>query len=396
MKPCIVLALILTLMASGPARVQAADDGDLISLVRTPDSMGFLQPIPVSMSGFGGEADSVLRNDLTFMGFKFVAPGEAVFLITGSTGGRLEGRVIHQGTKRQMLGRAYSNGTLRQQVHAFADEVAKTLTGLPGIAQTKIVYKIEAGIGKSEVYIADYDGFSPVAATRDGSIVSNPGWAGRGSGTIVYGSYRLGNPYIFSQELSTGTRRTVSRQAGDNYSPCVSPDGRRIAMILNKGGNPDLYTMNMDGSGLKQLTKTREAESSPCWSPDSRTVCFVSREGGPAGLYTISAEGGARRRLPTGASTCTEPDWSPDGKWIAFTRQSGGGFEICMIPAQGGPPVYPLVPGEDPSWAPNSRALIFSVGPDHGKRLSLLDVPTKQVKTLARVLESNSQPSWAK
>ncbi len=394
MKQRLVLTLFVFVMLSAGLEVRGAADDDIISLLRTPDSMGFLKPIPVALSGFAGEADSVLRNDLTFMGFTFVGPSEAKFLITGTTGSRLEGRVIHQGTKRQMLGRAYSNGTLRQQVHAFADEVAKTLTGLPGIAQTKVVYKIESGIGRSEVYIADYDGFGPVAATRDGSIVSSPCWAGRGSGAIVYGSYRLGNPYIFSQELATGVRRTVARHPGDNYSPAVSPDGRRIAMILNKGGNPDLYVMNMDGSGLLQLTKTREAESSPCWSPDSQTVCYVSREGGPAGIYTISAGGGRIRRLPTGASTCTEPDWSPDGKWIAFTRQSGG-FEICIIPAQGSG-VYGLVPGEDPSWAGNSRALIYCAGPDHSKRLSLLDVPTKQTKTLARVLESNSQPSWAK
>jgi TolB protein len=321
-----------------------------------------------------------------------VPPAEARFLITGNNAGRLEGRVIDQGTKRQMLGRAYSNGTLRQQTHAFADEVAKLLTELPGIAQTKIVYKAEAGIGRSEVYIADYDGFGPIMATRDGSMVSNPCWLGQGA--IVYGSYKQGNPYIFSQVLATGARGTVSRQPGDNYSPAVSRDGRRVAMILNKGGNPDLYVMNMDGSGLKQLTKTREAESSPCWSPDGRTICFVSREGGPAGLYLISADGGARRRVATGGSTCTEPDWSPDGKWIAFTRQTRG-FEICIVQPQG-TTVYALVTGEDPSWAPNSRALIFCLGPDHAKRLSLLDVPTQQVKTLARVLESNSQPSWAK
>jgi hypothetical protein len=55
-----------------------------------------------------------------------------------------------------------------------------------------------------------------------------------------------------------------------------------------------------------------------------------------------------------------------------------------------------LVEGEDPSWAPNSRALLFCRGRDHAKQLSLLDVPTKQVKSLPRILESNSQPSWAK
>ena len=385
---CLTLAFATSGLGAEASRSTKPD----ISITRPYDSMGFLQPIPVTISGFTGEADSILRNDLVFMGFKFVGPTEARFLITGNNAGRLEGRVIDQGTKAQVLGRAYSNGTLRQQVHAFADEVATNLTGLPGIAQTKIVYKAEAGLGRSELYIADFDGYGPVAATRDGSIVASPCWLGRGS--IVYCSYKLGNPYIFSQDLSTGTRRTVSRQPGDNYSPAVTRDGRRVAMILNKNGSPDLYVANIDGTGLTQLTKTREAESSPCWSPDNRTICFVSREGGPGGIYTIPASGGTRRRVSTGVGVCTEPDWSPDGRWIAYTVQRGA-FEICIVPAQGGA-VYTVVQGEDPSWAPNSRALIFCVGPDHGKRLSLLDVPTKQVKTLARVLESNSQPSWAK
>jgi hypothetical protein len=55
-----------------------------------------------------------------------------------------------------------------------------------------------------------------------------------------------------------------------------------------------------------------------------------------------------------------------------------------------------LVEGEDPSWAPNSRTVVFArrVG---GKRiLSLLDVPTKRVKDTAQVAGSRSQPSWAK
>jgi Tol biopolymer transport system component len=55
-----------------------------------------------------------------------------------------------------------------------------------------------------------------------------------------------------------------------------------------------------------------------------------------------------------------------------------------------------LVNGEDPTWAPNSRAVIFVSRKNHIKTLSLLDVPTKHVKDVARILESNSQPSWAK
>ena len=166
-------------------------------------------------------------------------------------------------------------------------------------------------------------------------------------------------------------------------------------MILSKGGSPDLYVANIDGSGLRQLTKTRESESSPCWSPDGKTICYGSRERGATLLFTISAGGGAPRHLSTsGAPTPTEPDWSPDGKWIAFTSQTRT-FQICIVSSGGGEAIV-LAEGEDPSWAPNSRAILFCRGRDHAKQLSLLDVPTKQVKTLGRILESNSQPSWAK
>ncbi len=166
-------------------------------------------------------------------------------------------------------------------------------------------------------------------------------------------------------------------------------------MILSKNGSPDLYVSNPDGSNLKQLTFTREDESSPCWSPDSQTICYVSRSSGTARLYAISASGGTPRRIAAnGASYPTEPDWSPDGKWIAFTTQTRE-FSINIVSVSSGE-VIPLVAGEDPSWAPNSRALMFCKGPDHEKSLYLLDVPTKRVKSIHRILGSNSYPSWAK
>src|SRR5204863_5852831 len=108
---------------------------------------------------------------------------------------------------------------------------------------------------------------------------------------------------------------------------------------------------------------------------------------GRAALYTISAEGGEMQRLRTaGVLNTTEPDWSPDGKWIVFTAQMGN-FEICFVPAAGGD-ARVLVSGADPSWAPNSRAVIFTRQKGHARVLSLLDVPTKQVKDCSQILGS--------
>ena len=365
-----------------------------IDVSKIYDPLGFLKPVPVHISGFSGEADSVLKNDLLFMGVASVPLDQAHYLITGSAAGTVQGRVVDKVTRAEKLNKAYSGGTTRAQIHAFADDIAKALTGLPGIAQSKITFKAESGIAKSEVYVADFDGHGAQAVTRDGTTVAAPTWADKDS--VLYASYKFGPPHIFSQNLRTGARQAVARQPGGNYSPAVSPDGRRVAMILSKSGSPDLWVSNIDGSGLKQLTATRFDESSPCWSPDGRTICFVSRATERAGLYKIPASGGSPVRISVpGAPSPTEPDWSPDGKWIAFTSLSGS-FQIFIVRLSDGAVFGPLAQGEDPSWAPNSRALIYSTGVDRRKNLSLLDVPTRQVKSVARVLESNSQPSWAK
>jgi TolB protein len=212
---------------------------------------------------------------------------------------------------------------------------------------------------------------------------------------LVYGSHKLGPPYLYSHDLPSGARKAVAKYPGSNISPAVSPDGLRLAMVLSKGGNPDLYVGNLDGAGLPQLTTTKEEESSPCFSPDGRTILFTSRASGIAGLYSIPVGGGNMKRLGTaGYGTPTEADWSPDGKYIAFTMLPRGEHQICVMPIRGQP--QPIVAGEDPCWAPNSRALIFTRGPDHAKKLYLLDVPTKQIKDIARISESNSQPSWAR
>jgi TolB protein len=386
---------LITYLAVVALTATAASVEDKMVIQRQLDDLGFLKPIPVAISGFSGEVDTALKRDLRFMGMVSTAPEQAKYLISGSNNGRVEGGVIDKVTKHQVMPRkAYSGGTLRSQTHALADDIAQALTQLPGIAQRKITFKVHTGPGAKEIYIADYDGHNARPVTQDRVNVTAPCWAGRSS--LFYASYKLGNASIFSHNLPTGQRKAVARYGGSNISPAVSPDGSHLAMILSKGGSPDLYVSDIEGGGLLQLTRTREAESSPCWSPDGRRICYVSRQAGPANLYTIGVGGGTQQKIITaGAPTPSEPDWSPDGKWIAFTSLIGGTFRIFIVRPDG-TGLHEVGEGEDPSWAPNSRALICSKGPDGGKTLTLLDVPTKHTEDVPRVLESNSQPAWAR
>jgi TolB protein len=350
--------------------------------------------IAIAVSGYSGEVAKALKFDLEIAGFEFVGEERAQYLLKGGNNGQVEGRLSDAINKAAKFAKAYSGGSLRSQAHALADDVVEALTGKPGIARTKLAFKALRG-ENSEIYIADYDGHNAVAVTTDNTIVAAPCWA-PGQRKLYYTTYKFGNPDIIAHNLNTGERQLIARYSGLNTSAAVSPEGRRVAMILSKGGSPDVYVADADGSNLRQLTRTREDESSPCWSPDGRTLCFAAKLEGRRVLAKVSAEGGPMQRLVTdNVANPSEPDWSPDGKLIAFTAQMGA-FEICIVPARGGE-ARPLVAGEDPSWAPNSRTLVFARRVGGGKRvLSLLDVLTKQTKDLEQSLGACSQPTWAR
>ena len=269
------------------------------------------------------------------------------------------------------------------------------LTQTRGIARTRVAFKVKAANNTGEIYVADYDGHGAAPITADRAIIAAPSW-GPGSEWLAYTSYKLNNADVFSHNLVTGERHIVARYGGSNMSPAVAPGGRLVAMILSKGGKPDLYVADIHGRGLQQLTHAREGVASPCWSPDGQTICYVSSDDGPAQLYRIGANGGTPQRIrTTGVFNATEPDWSPDGKTIAFTTQRGG-FEVCIVPAAGGD-VQSLVSGQDATWAPNSRTLMFCKrGAGGPLSLSLLDVPTKRVKDVPLNLGNCSQPTWAR
>jgi TolB protein len=392
--PSIKIGLPLFLAVVTLNFAHSQSDQDVIKITRPVDTFG-QKPIPVSLSGFTGEGAEVLKFDLTVQGFKFVTPDAAQYLISGSDAGSISGTLTDQFAKRVLLSRSYNGASLRRQTHFFANEIVEAVSGKKGIGLTKIAYKAQpAGYGFGEIYVADFDGHNAQRVTTDNAIVAKPAWV-PGRLAIYYTSYASGNPDIFYRSLSGGLPIVIAGYSGLNTSAAVSPDGSKIAMVLSRAGSPNVWVCNADGSNLRRLTTGIE-DSSPTWSPDGQWICFATKHNERRRLAKIPAGGGAVQYLnTTGTPNPTEPDWSPDGKWIAFTSQMGD-FNICVAPADGSQSPTLLVTGENPSWAPNSRTLIFNRAQGYRQVLSVLDVFTKQVKDCSRATGSSSQPAWAK
>ena len=144
-------------------------------IVKEGDVVGFTKPMPITVSGFSGEVEQVLRFDLEVQGFKLVSDGTPQYEVTGSNAGSVQGRLSDRISKTPIFSKAYTGGSLRTQAHALADDVVAALTKRKGIGQTKIAFKVDTGAA-SEVYIADFDGHNAHQVTRDNTIVAAPVW----------------------------------------------------------------------------------------------------------------------------------------------------------------------------------------------------------------------------
>src|SRR5436190_23008005 len=127
-------------------------------------AVGTEPPIPISISGFTGEADSVLKFDLYVTGFSFVSASEAQYQLSGSNNGRVEGRLSQGG--KNLLARAYNGGSVRTQAHTLADDIVKQIRGTAPIFRGRIAFRAGSD-AQSELGLSDVDGHNASIVTSD-------------------------------------------------------------------------------------------------------------------------------------------------------------------------------------------------------------------------------------
>ena len=187
-------------------------------------------------------------------------------------------------------------------------------------------------------------------------------WTSKGK--VVFSSMTGDNLNISSVDPDglNGVQLTVN--AGDNYAPAVSPDGRLIVFASNRTGSLNIWRMNADdGSDVRQLT-FGDGNSYPAFSPDGQSIVYDiydSRNEGAWAAMKVPVEGGTPVRL---ADRARMPVVSPDNQSIACrTYPPGRAPEISILAMSDGSPIkrlpIPIRDWQRVQWTPDGHALTY-------------------------------------
>jgi TolB protein len=346
--------------------------------------------------GTGSSAKAGLRDELLASREFFVATTDepSDYTLDGSSvGGRVNGRLLDKKGKK-LFERSYAAPGLDENIKALADDVIYTLTGMPGLATSRIVFVSDKS-GRKQVYVCDSDGREVQQVTHDRHGAVSPSISPDAS-MIAFTSYRSGFPDVRLMDIHSGWEREVSDTPGSSAGPAFSPDGSRLAMVMSFIGNPEIFVSELNSNTAACISDSVGAPGSPSWHPDGKRIAFSNDDGSGSSIYIVEVpekEGQATRlfRWSTGWGDSTDPEWSPDGKKIAFTARSGGQWIVAMKSyAGGGSTVIQRGGAMHPSWSPNGRYLCYT---QHGE-LFIHEIATGGRRSILKNFGRITEPRW--
>ncbi len=243
------------------------------------------------------------------------------------------------------------------------------------------------GAGPGDIWTIPVSGGEPVAVTDDAGIDWNPVWSPDGR-FIYFSSNRGGSMNLWRVEVDERSGRTVrapepvtSAGGSSNQHVTFSADGRHMAYV-SATQTTNLQRLAFDpASGTVSgtaawITQGSRTAAQPHPSPDGLRVAFNSG-GAQEDLLVVNADGTGLTQLTNDAARDRAARWSPGGDRIAFYSDRTGQLELWSV-GRDGRDLRQLTrsPGAHyPVWSPDGRRMAFSTHLPNGAYVFDLESP---------------------
>ncbi|MBL7995199.1 PD40 domain-containing protein, partial [bacterium] len=151
------------------------------------------------------------------------------------------------------------------------------------------------------------------------------------NGTLVYVSGNTeGTERALIKIDRNGKESTFDLTSVPIMEPRMSPDGKRIALVLGSGKDSDIWIYDVTRGTMSRLT-FGGTNRTPTWSPDGKQVAYFSTS---RGIFTKPFDGSANEK-PTvsGLGRTYISAWSRDGLMLILDRATQGNqSDIHVLP----------------------------------------------------------------
>ncbi len=131
----------------------------------------------------------------------------------------------------------------------------------------------------------------------------------------------------------------------------------------------DLWTVDVSGGTARRLTSDAGMENYPAISPDGLTLAFSAQYEGPTEVYTMPLAGGLPVRHTFAGQSATVAGWTPDGKILYATQRYStlpNTQLVVLDPATNAETLLPLSQAADGAFEGSGKTLTFTRLPFQG------------------------------
>ena len=266
---------------------------------------------------------------------------------------------------------------IRQLAHYTSDGIYDSITGIKGIAATKLLYVNETKDSKSistyKLMLADSDGANEKILLSSSDPIISPSWSPDGK-RVAYVSFETGMAKVFIQEIASGKRESVLSKNTQISSPSWSPDGKYLSLTLYQDGNAEIYILRLRDRTLTRMTNQFAIDTESSWSPKGNKILFTSGRSGSPQIYELDLRklNPKAKRISFEGTYNAKASYLPKEEGIIFVHRSANGLFHIALKYKRENFIRVLTEAkmdESPSVAPNGNMVIYGI---REKDLSML------------------------
>lgn len=232
---------------------------------------------------------------------------------------------------------------------------------------------LDAFGGRVDLVVGRADGSGPdVTLTAEVPVTSLGAYGGGGycwvdDDTLVYAA---ADGRLLAVGVTGAPVRVLSRD-GRAASPAASPDGTRVAFVIERDDACDVAVVDLNRSLWPRRMSYADYAWDPTWSADGRTLAWhewdlpnMPWDGSRIVAVAVDDPHAVVALVAGGHDTAVgQPRFAPTGDALAFVAELDGWLNVWSVAHVGAEPACVLAePHEhaDPSWGPGQRSFAWS------------------------------------